>query len=266
VPVAYEAMRLVTWNVNSLRARQARVEALLDRWRPDVVCLQETKLADAVFPAAAFSSHGYESRSFGLGPYCGVAVLSREPATDVRLGYEGDPVPGEPRVMTATVEGLRVVNAYAVNGKAVGDPAYETKLAWFDALIDWIRTDFDPTEPMMLVGDLNVAPSDADVHDPDAWRGRNLASEPERERIRELVDWGLVDVLRRRHEGPGPFTWWDYRAGSFHRGWGLRLDLALATTSVAARCADVRVDRDERKPTAGEGKPSDHAPVVVDLT
>jgi exodeoxyribonuclease-3 len=215
--------------------------------------------------ADAFAARGYDVRSFGVGAYCGVAILSRATPADVRLGFDGDPVPGEPRVMSASVDGLRVVNAYAVNGKAVGDPAYDTKLAWFDALLGWIREEFDPTEPVILAGDLNVAPDDADVHDPELWRGRNLASEPERDRIHALVDWGFVDVLRRIHEGPGPFTWWDYRAGSFHRGWGLRLDVVLATPSVAARCTDVRVDRNERKPTAGEGNPSDHAPVIVDL-
>ena len=129
----------------------------------------------------------------------------------------------------------------------------------------WLRAQHDPSDPLLMVGDFNVAPEDADVHDPERWRGRNLASEPERERIRALLGWGLVDLMRQHHEGPGPFTFWDYRAGAFHRGWGLRIDLALATEPVADRCAGVSFDRDERKTTFGEGKPSDHAPVIVDL-
>jgi exodeoxyribonuclease-3 len=157
------------------------------------------------------------------------------------------------------------VNLYAVNGKEVGDEAYAVKLAWFDALASWLGADVDPREPLLMVGDFNVAPADRDVHDPGRWRGRNLASEPERARIRALLDWGLIDLLREHVEGPGPFSFWDYRAGAFHRGWGLRIDLALGTAPVAARCRRVEIDREERKPTAGEGKPSDHAPVIVDL-
>jgi exodeoxyribonuclease III len=241
------------------------VEALLARWEPDVVLLQETKIEDEDFPADAFASRGYASAAFGQHTYNGVALLGRSPMEDVERGFPGDPVPGEPRVVSATVSGIRVVNLYAVNGKAVGDPAHVVKLAWFDAFDAWIRASFDPLEPLLIAGDFNVAPEDADVHDASVWRGRNLASEPERERVRALQRWGLVDLVRRHEPGPGPFTWWDYRAGAFHRGWGLRLDLVLATAPVAARSVGVQVDREERKPSTGEGKPSDHAPVVVDL-
>jgi exodeoxyribonuclease III len=158
------------------------------------------------------------------------------------------------------------VCVYVVNGKAVGDPAYETKLAWLDAFRAWIATTYDPGSPLVVAGDFNVAPDDRDVWDPALWAGQNLASEPERQRIHELMDWGLVD-LGRAHAGDvtGPFAFWDYKAGAFHKGWGLRIDLALGTAPVAERLKDVMVERDERKPTFGEGKPSDHAPVIVTL-
>lgn len=258
-------VRIITWNVNSIRARESRLEAMLRRWTPDIVCLQETKIADGRFPRAAVDALGYDLASFGQGPYNGVAILSRTELSGVERGFAADPVPGEPRVLSATAGGLRIVNLYAVNGKGVGDPAYVTKLAWFDALNAWVRSTLDPTEPLLVAGDFNVAPEDEDVHDPELWRGQNLASDPERERVRDLLSWGLVDLLRQHVDGPGPFTWWDYRAGAFHRGWGLRLDLALATEPVAKRCTAVHVDRDERKPSTGEGKPSDHALLIVDL-
>jgi exodeoxyribonuclease-3 len=258
-------VRIITWNVNSIRARQPRLEALLRRWEPDVVCLQETKVADAEFPAERFASLGYRSASFGRRSNNGVAVLTREEPSAVARGFPGDPAPEQPRVLAVSIGALRVVSVYAVNGTAVGHPAYALKLAWFDALIAWVRSAHDPLDLLLLVGDFNVAPADEDVHDPERWRDRNLASEPERDRIRELLAWGMIDLGRAHAGGPGPFTWWDYRAGAFHRRWGLRLDLALGTKPVAERCSDVRVDRDERKPSTGEGKPSDHAPVVVDL-
>lgn len=256
--------RLVTWNVNSLRQRLPRLLALLERHAPDVVCLQETKVVDEEFPATVLADAGYRSVSFGQRPFNGVAILAREEPAEVLRGFPRDPAPDSARVLSARVADLRVVSVYAVNGKRVGDPAYELKLAWLDALADWIGSAFDPDEPLIVAGDFNVAPDDRDVHDPELWRGQNLASEPERERIRRLLAAGLVDLGRRAAgDTTGPFTWWDYRMGAFHRGWGLRIDLALATRPIADRLVSVEVDRNERKPTSGEGKPSDHAPVVV---
>jgi exodeoxyribonuclease III len=259
------AVRVVTWNVNSIKQRLGRTKALLARHVPDVLCLQELKTGEAAFPSAELATLGYGSTVLGQPGRNGVAILAREPLTDVVLGFPGDPAPEQARVVSGRVQDLQIVNVYVVNGVAVGAPQYELKLRWLDALAAWVHAVHDPTDPLLLVGDFTVTPEDADVHAPQRWRGRNLASEPERARIRSLLDWGLVDLMRRHHEGPGPFTFWDYRAGAFHRGWGLRLDLALATRSVADRCVDVWVDREERKPTSGEGKPSDHAPVVVDL-
>jgi exodeoxyribonuclease-3 len=169
-------------------------------------------------------------------------------------------------VLVARVGELTIANIYAINGKEVGDPAYDLKLEWFDALTTWARTAIDPARPNVVTGDFNVTPDDRDVHDPDLWRGRNLASQPERDRLRAVMDLGLVDLGRRAAgDVAGPFTFWDYRAGAFHRGWGLRLDLVLGTRPIAERLVAVEVDRNERKPTAGEGKPSDHAPVIVEL-
>jgi exodeoxyribonuclease-3 len=168
-------------------------------------------------------------------------------------------------VVAGTLDGIRIVDVYVVNGRAVGAPEYEQKLCWLDALVSWLRAEHDPGDPLLVAGDFNVAPQDRDVHDPDRWRGLNMCSEAERARVEALFDWGLVDLMRLHEHGPGPFTWWDYRAGAFHRGWGLRLDLALGTRSVAERCTGVIVEREERKPTFGEGKPSDHAPVIVTL-
>ena len=257
-------MRLVTWNVNSVKQRLPRLLALLDRHDPDVVCLQETKVLDEDFPFDEIERSGYRSLSFGQRAYNGVAILARDEPVELARGFTGDPLPEACRILAADVAGVHVVSVYAVNGKALDNPAYETKLAWFDAFTAWVRDRFDPSEPLVLAGDFNVAPEDRDVHDPERWRGKIHASEPERARIAALMQLGLSDLGRQAAgDVPGPFTWWDYRMGAFHRGWGLRIDLALATDSVAGSLASVEVDREERKPTAGEGKPSDHAPVVV---
>jgi exodeoxyribonuclease-3 len=258
-------VKIITWNVNSIRMRLARVEALLLRHRPDVLALQELKVTADLFPGSSIRDLGWDSAAHLQTGRNGVGLLSRTSLVDVSEGFVGDPVPDQARVVAATIDGLRIVNAYVVNGRAVGTPEYDLKLRWLDAFGDWIRSTHDPGEPLVIVGDFNVAPEDGDVHDPELWRGANLCTEAERDRVRSLLDWGMVDLMRLHEPGPGPFTWWDYRAGAFHRGWGLRLDLALATRPVAERCTEVRVERDERKPTFGEGKPSDHAPVIVSL-
>ncbi|MEX0754957.1 MAG: exodeoxyribonuclease III [Actinomycetota bacterium] len=258
-------MKIVTWNVNSIRQRLPRALALLERYEPDVVCLQETKVIDEDFPVAEFADAGYTSASFGQKSYNGVAILARDPVEDVVRGFPGDPVATESRILAARVGGLHLVDVYAINGKAVATPSYELKLSWLDALANWIGDTYTPDDALIVTGDFNIAPDDRDVHDADLWRGKNLASEPERERIGALLQWGLVDLQRLHADGPGPFTWWDYRMGAFHKGWGLRIDLALGTKTVADRCVAVEVDREERKPSTGEGKPSDHAPVIVTL-
>jgi exodeoxyribonuclease III len=261
-------VKLVTWNVNSIRQRLPRLLALLNRHDPDVVLIQETKVEDATFPTMEIGAAGYECALLGQRSYNGVGILSRVGLADVALGFEGDPVPEQSRVISATVDDdLRIVCVYVVNGKSVDDPAYQTKLAWLASLREWLAATSKPTRSLLLAGDFNVAPDDRDVWDPELWRGKNLASEPERAHIEGLRTWGLTDLGRAAAgDMPGPFTFWDYTAGAFHKGWGLRIDLVLATEPVAARLKSVEVDRNERKPTAGEGKPSDHAPVLVTLT
>ena len=259
-------MRLVTWNVNSIKQRLPRLLALIRRHEPDVVCLQETKVEDQLFPTMELVGAGYECAMFGQRAYNGVAILSRVGLKDVRHGFDGDPIPEQSRVVSAQTGDLRVVCAYVVNGQAVGAPAYETKLAWLDAFRAWVAASFDPADPLVVCGDFNVAPDDRDVWDPVLWSGSVLASEPERAAVRSLEGWGLTDLGRAAAgDVPGPFTFWDYTAGAFHKGWGLRIDLALGTVPVADRLESVMVDRDERKPTYGEGKPSDHAPLIVTL-
>jgi exodeoxyribonuclease-3 len=260
-------VKVITWNVNSIRQRLPRLLALLQRHEPDVVCLQETKVEDPQFPTMEIGAAGYEVATLGQRGYNGVAIVSRVGLDGVHIGFDGDPVPEQSRVVAARAGDLQVVCVYVVNGKVVGDPAYETKLAWLDALRSWVGDTYDPASPLVITGDFNIAPDDRDVWDPALWAGQNLASEPERERLRGFFEWGLTD-LGRAHAGDvtGPFSYWDYKAGAFHKGWGLRIDLMLGTAPVLGRLQDVMVERDERKPTFGEGKPSDHAPVIVTLS
>jgi exodeoxyribonuclease-3 len=261
------SVRIVTWNVNSVRQRLPRLLALLARHEPDVVCLQETKVTDDDFPFDEVSAAGYGALSSGQRAYNGVAILSRHALEEVSRGMPDDPVPDEARLLAARTGGLAVATVYAVNGKSIEHPAYATKLAWFDAMRVWAMETFTAGEPLLLAGDFNVAPDDRDVHDPALWRGKNLASDPERARIAALEALGLTDLGRAAAgDVEGPFTWWDYRMGAFHRGWGLRIDLLLGSAPVAERLLSVSVDREERKPTSGEGKPSDHAPVVLTLS
>ena len=208
-------MKLITWNVNSVRQRLARLLAMLERHEPDVVCLQETKVEDTDFPTLEVSAAGYEIATLGQRAYNGVAILSRVGLGDVSTGFDGDPVPEQSRVVTAKAGGVDVVCVYVVNGKEVGDPAYETKLVWLEALRAWLDATRDPEQPLIVAGDFNIAPDDRDVWDAELWAGKNLASEPERERLRALLDWGLTDLGRASAgDVPGPFAYWDYQAGS----------------------------------------------------
>jgi exodeoxyribonuclease-3 len=256
-------VRLATWNVNSLRARIERVEEWLSEVQPDVVCLQETKLADDAFPALAFQSLGYESAHFGQGQWNGVAILSKVGISDVvanfASGIEPDP---DARVLTATCGGMRLVCCYVPNGRALGDPHYEYKLSWLERLQQHVSIVSGPDQALVVTGDFNIAPTDADVYDPKRFLGATHVSEPERERLRALLDWGLVDLFRHRHpDADRVYSWWDYRAGDFHEGRGMRIDLVLGTEPMIGRVEWALIDRNARK-----GKsPSDHAPVLIDF-
>ena len=258
-------MRIITWNVNSVRARLERLVALLERHEPEVVLLQETKSPDPVFPREPLEAAGYHVEIHGQKTYNGVALLSREAPEAVERGFEGDPIPAEARVISATVGGLRIINAYVVNGQSLDSDKYGVKLRWLDALHSWISRTRRSSEPLVVAGDFNIAPDDRDVYSTEIWRDRVLVSDPERQRYQRLLDWGLSDLLRVKTDASGVFTWWDYRAGSFPRNRGLRIDLMLGTAPVAARVLTLEVDREERKKSTGPGAASDHAPVILDL-
>lgn len=256
-------MRLATWNVNSLRARLERVEEWLIQAQPDIVCLQETKLADDAFPALAFQALGYESAHFGQGQWNGVAILSKRGIEDVVAnfapGIEPDP---DARLLTATCGGVRISCCYVPNGRALGDPHYEYKLSWLDRLQAHLAAGASGADPVIVTGDFNIAPTDLDVYDPAKFEGATHVSRPERDRLEALLDWGLVDLFRHRHpDASNVFSWWDYRAGDFHQGRGMRIDLVLGSASLVDRVEYAVIDRNARK-----GKsPSDHAPVLIDL-
>jgi exodeoxyribonuclease III len=267
-------MRIATWNVNSLKARLEKVQWWLERARPDVLLMQETKLRDADAPVTVFGEVGYELAHHGEGRWNGVAIASRcgiesvltnfgEPVRAARTPGVGDDEPlAEARMIAATCGGVRVVSVYAPNGRAVGSVFYEAKLRWYTRLSRWLEDALEPAESMVLGGDLNVAPADVDVWDPRACHGGTHVSPREREAFSCLLQWGLLDVYRRHHPEPGRYSWWDYRAGDFHKNFGMRIDHLLATRPIAERSVWAEIDREARK---GKPTPSDHAPVVMDV-
>ena len=256
-------MRLATWNVNSIAARLPRLLEWLEETAPHVACLQETKIADPEFPLAEIEALGYEVASHGLGRWNGVALLSRVGIEDVTPGLPGAPevTPPEARAVGGTCAGIRVWSVYVPNGREVGHPQYVYKLDWLRALHAALAAELADRPELVVCGDFNVAPTDADVWDPAAFANSTHVTEPERQALAELRSLGLEDVIPRPLKHDHPFTYWDYRAGNFHKNLGMRIDLVYATGPVAAAVTDAYVDRDARK---GKG-PSDHAPVVVDL-
>jgi exodeoxyribonuclease-3 len=266
-------MRVATWNVNSLKARFEKVIWWLERAAPDVLLMQETKLADGDAPRDELARRGYELVHHGTGGANGVAVASRVPLTDVITNFglpmepPATPDPDdeplrEARMVSATAGGIRCVSIYAPNGRTLGSIFYEAKLAWFRQLHKWLAETRSPGEPLVIGGDYNVAPTDADVWDPAACHGGTHVSAPERQAFDALVTWGLADGYRRLHPEPERYTWWDYRAGMFHKNFGMRIDHLLLTPPVAARVVWAEIDREARK---GKPIPSDHAPLLVDL-
>ena len=253
-------MQIVTWNVNSIRARKERVLAWVAAHKPDVLCLQETKCLPDQFPTAEFEALGYQFTIHGQKTYNGVAIAARAPLADVQPAFHW-PDDAQARTLAATVNGIRVHNLYVPNGSEVGSEKYAYKLEWLERLCAWLDAHAAPTDPLLFCGDFNIAPDDRDVPDPEAWREHVLCSTPERARFRNLEAWGLQDALRHLDDRAGQYTWWDYRAGAFPRNNGLRIDLHLVTAPLVARLQNVSIDYDER---AGE-KPSDHAPVTLSL-
>jgi len=252
-------MIIATWNVNSIRMRLDRLLSWLNRRRPDVVCLQETKVVDEEFPVDALKAIGYHCSIRGEKSYNGVAILSSAPATELVRSLPGEGPEAQCRLLAATIAGVRIVNIYAPNGSAVGSDKYAYKLDWYARLKKFFAETMDPAEEILLTGDFNIAPEDRDVWDPEKWRGKILFSEPEKRAFRDLIAWGFTDALRMHRSEGGIYTWWDYRAGAFHRGWGMRIDHVLLSAPLAGRCTAIEVDRDERK----GAKPSDHVPVIA---
>ena len=259
-------MRIATWNVNSVLARLPRLTVWLEETAPDVVCLQETKVGADAFPAGEVTKLGYEIAAHGEGRWNGVAILSKAGLAGIERGFPGDPgFPGpdtlEARTISATCGPVRVRSVYVPNGRTPEDPHYQYKLRWLAVLRDAVAADAAAATPFALMGDFNVAPADDDVWDIAAFQGSTHVTPAERAALAELRAAGLSDVVPRIEKGPHPFTYWDYRAGSFHKGMGMRIDLVYANEPFAGKVTDAWVDREARK---GKG-PSDHAPVVIDL-
>jgi exodeoxyribonuclease-3 len=254
-------MKLASWNVNSLKVRLPHVLEWLARVKPDALCLQELKLEDKNFPAAELQAAGYHSVASGQKTYNGVAILSRTPPEAVATGIP-DFADEQKRVIAATVAGVRLVCAYFPNGQSLESDKYQYKLKWMSALTAWLKSELAQHPRLALLGDYNIAPEDRDVHDPKAWEGQNLVSEPEREAFRGLVAIGLTDSFRMFEQAPGTFTWWDYRMNAFKRKLGLRIDHILLSPVLKDRCTAATVDIEPRKLE----RPSDHAPVMVELT
>ncbi|HEY1556455.1 MAG TPA: exodeoxyribonuclease III [Kofleriaceae bacterium] len=254
-------MKLATWNVNSIRAREGRLLAWLERERPDVLCLQETKVEDVGFPFARLRDAGYEVATFGQRSYNGVAICSRTPLTDVARGL-GDGEADEPaRLIAATVLGLRVVCVYIPNGEDLTSEKFPYKLAWYRRLRAFLERTASASAPLVVCGDMNVTSDDRDVCAPDKWAGKIHCSDLERAALAELRAFGFDDVFRAHHPDGKVYSWWDYRGIAFFKDQGLRIDYIYATAPIAAKCTTCRIDRDARK---GQDA-SDHAPVICEL-
>lgn len=253
-------MLLATWNVNSLNARMPRVTQWLSDVQPDVLCLQETKLADDAFPTAEFDALGYESIHHGEGRWNGVAILSRVGINSPTLGFADSIEPDtDARLVSATCGGVRVHSVYVPNGREVDHAHYHYKLGWLGRLVDHLDATTSPTDDVAILGDWNIAPDDRDVWDTNAFVGSTHVTDLERNALNAVVEWGLVDTMRARYDEAGIFSYYDYQAGRFHKRQGMRIDLLLASESLAKRSLFDVVDRNGRKGT----KPSDHCPVLA---
>ncbi len=253
-------MRIATWNVNSLTARLARVEEWIRYAAPDVLCLQETKQADAAFPHGAFAALGYETAHHGDGRWNGVAIASRVGLEEVSVGMGSDHDDQGPRLIAADCGGVRVLSVYVPNGRSLGSEHFAAKLDWLARLKVLLEETASPDRAVAVCGDFNVAPEDRDVWDPSELVGMTHVSPAEREALADLGSWGLVDSFRCLYDDDRLYSWWDYRGGSFHRHHGMRIDLILVTEVLARSLTYGLIDRQARK---GE-KPSDHAPVFID--
>ena len=262
-------MRIATWNVNSLRVRLEQVVAWLEAHQPDVLCLQETKVTDELFPHEPLNAMGYSAVISGQKTYNGVALISRQPLEDVRIGFDGvleedqeaAVLSEQKRVISARLGPLRILNLYVPNGASVDSKSYAYKLSWLGCLGRYVGSQLEQGEPLCMVGDFNIAPEDRDLHDPHHFKGHIMASEQEREALQVVLGQDLKDVFRRFHPESGHWSWWDYRSGCWPRDQGWRLDHIYLTRDLHAMAKDCWIDRQQR----GLPRPSDHAPVVVEL-
>ncbi len=257
-------MKIATWNVNSLKVRLPQVQDWLATRQPDLLCLQETKLEDKNFPLAAIEAAGYQAAFAGQRTYNGVAILARRELQEITRGMAGF-ADEQQRLISASVATasgpLRIICAYVPNGQEVGSDKYAYKLRWLAHARDWLEQELLRYPRLLLLGDFNIAPEDRDVHDPLAWRGKILCSDAERAALKELQGLGLVDVFRLFPQAEKSFSWWDYRMMGFRRNHGLRIDLILASQELAGLCRGSTIDKEARRAE----RPSDHAPVLVDL-
>ncbi len=254
-------MKVATWNVNSIRSRQERVERWITEHRPDILCLQETKVEDAKFPAEPFRALGYEVAFHGQKSYNGVAVLARQPIEDPRPGFDDGEDEDGARLLAVRTGGVHVYSAYVPNGQVVGSSQWLVKMRWFERLRRGLELRHAPGERVLVCGDFNVAPEPRDVYDPDFWQTTVLFHPQARAALRQLFEAGFVDTFRLHHAAAGLYSWWDYRGLAFPRNLGLRIDLVLASPALAACCTAAAIDREARKGTGT----SDHTPVVAEF-
>ncbi len=252
-------MKIASWNINSLRKRQARLFAWLETTNPDVVCLQETKCPDDQFPQLALQAAGYNSAYHGEKSYNGVAILAKSDLHNIQPSLCDKIVDAQARAIAITTRDVRIFSIYAPNGQFVGSPAYQYKLRWYQRLRDCVAR--EGSTDLIVCGDFNVAPDDPDVYDPELWRGAIMASDEERAAFRQLCSLGLRDTLRLHHQEGSLFTWWDYQMRAFERNRGLRIDAVLASESLSRKCVASGIDREMR---AGPD-PSDHVPVWAEF-
>ena len=254
-------MKIATWNVNSLKVRLPQVLDWLATEQPDVLCLQETKLTDENFPADEIRAAGYEVVFSGQKTYNGVATISKSQATDIVTDVPGLDDP-QRRILGTSIDGVRVLNLYVVNGQEVGSDKFAHKLHWLSKVTDYIGTQLQDHERFIVLGDFNIAPADADVHDPEAWHERILCSTPEREALGRMLELGMKDTFRLFPQEEKSYSWWDYRAAAFRRNMGLRIDLILASHALAGQCTACHIDKAPRRLE----RPSDHTPVVAEFS
>jgi exodeoxyribonuclease-3 len=253
-------LKVASWNVNSLNVRLPHVLAWCGVASPDILALQETKLTDDRFPVDALLEAGYKSVYSGQKTYNGVAILSREPATDIITDIDGLDDP-QRRILGATIGGVRIIDLYVVNGAEVGSDKFAYKLHWLEQVTRWIEAEMQRHEKVIVLGDFNIAPDDRDVHDPESWHGKILCSEPERGALQRILDLGLSDTFRQFEQEEKAWSWWDYRMAAFRRNMGLRIDLVLASAALAKVCSAAYIDKEPRR----QDRPSDHTPVVAEF-